>query len=133
MDSSTVASDLSGMFRIAVLGALTLGAAALMPHPAEALTAKQCKLVAETAKMAFEATGPQNLSPDFKDSFGNFIGPRDRCDGAPDIKRVTDGDIATYSVIRVMLVSVPPKSRIDLETELQKLAAARKSAQAVPK
>jgi hypothetical protein len=117
------------ILRNAVIGAL---ATALdlpaMPQAARALTPEQCELVVQTALLAFEIVGPKNLSAGFRKSFVNFVGPERRCDGPPEIKRVTKMDKDTYEVIREELASPklgPPKTAIDLDAELAKLAAAR--------
>lgn len=91
------AVGLTGLFGLAV--------------PAEAkvprLTAEQCRIVSAIAVKVVKAVGPDTLSPEFRQSFRDWLGPEIACDGPKEIRTPTPEDVAAFNTIRGTLLQGP--------------------------
>lgn len=75
--------------------------------PARAFTEDECRGISNVAVDVLKAIGPDKVTPQFKKSFRNFLGPNLKCDGPMEIIVLTADDIAVFNTIGDGLASMP--------------------------
>ena len=97
-----------GVFKaLAGGGAIGLSGIVGLAHPSEAAglpSEKECAIIAAVAVKTLRAIGAETLSPEFKQSFRDWLGPDLRCDGPRDIATPTVDDVAIFNTIAGVLL-----------------------------
>jgi hypothetical protein len=94
-----VGSAFSAVLAAGIVSVAT-GSAAAAPF-----TPEQCRIISAVAVDVLKAIGPDTVSPEFKQSFRDFLGPRLTCDGPKQIRTPTVADIAAFNTIRSQLLA----------------------------